>query len=189
VTVPELPALLRMVYAAGFTVICYLSGMRPGEVLNLPRGCRGADEQTGELLVHGRRGKGYDRSPLANAADPSRPWVVVAPVHTAIGLLEELSDSPLLFPSSATREHPSRPGHTLTRQGNAMITDIGDFIGWVNATFTVSGSELPIPPDPAGHIYGTRVRRTLAYFIVRQPRGLIAAALQYGHVSTKVTRS
>jgi hypothetical protein len=31
VTVPELPTLLRMVYAAGFTAICYLSGMRPGE--------------------------------------------------------------------------------------------------------------------------------------------------------------
>jgi hypothetical protein len=29
--------------------------------------------------------------------------------------------------------------------------------------------------------------RTLAYFIVRRPRGLIAAALQYGHVSTRVT--
>jgi hypothetical protein len=29
----------------------------------------------------------------------------------------------------------------------------------------------------------------LAYFIVRQPRGLIAAALQYGHVNSKVTLS
>jgi hypothetical protein len=113
--------------------------------------------------------------------------VVVSPVRTAIGLLEGLSDGPLLFPSSATRAHRSRPGHAHARRGNAMITDIGDFISWVNATFTMSGSALPIPPDPAGHIYGTRLRRTLAYFIIRQPRGLIAAALQYGHVSTKVT--
>lgn len=29
----------------------------------------------------------------------------------------------------------------------------------------------------------------MAYFIVRRPRGLIAAALQYGHVATKVTLS
>ena len=189
VTVPELPTLLRMLYAAGFTAICYLSGMRPGEVLNLPRGCRGTDEQTGELLVYGRRGKGYDRSPLAGGADPGRPWVAVAPVHAAIGLLEELSDGPLLFPASATCAHRSRPGHANARRGNAMITDISDFISWVNATFTMSGSAPPIPPDPAGHIYGTRLRRTLAHFIVRQPRGLIATALQYGHVSTKVTLS
>jgi hypothetical protein len=31
--------------------------------------------------------------------------------------------------------------------------------------------------------------RTLAYFIVRRPRGVIAAALQYGHLATKVTMS
>lgn len=30
VSVPELPTLLRMLYAAGFTAICYLSGMRRG---------------------------------------------------------------------------------------------------------------------------------------------------------------
>jgi hypothetical protein len=35
----------------------------------------------------------------------------------------------------------------------------------------MTGSALPIPPDLAGHIYGTRPRRTLAYFIVRQPPG------------------
>jgi hypothetical protein len=44
-----------------------------------------------------------------------------------------------------------------------------------------------IPPDPAGRIYSTRFRRTLAYFIVRRPGGLIATALQYGHVRSKVT--
>jgi hypothetical protein len=58
--------------------------------------------------------------------------VVVAPVHTAIGLLEELSDGPLLFPASATCAHRSRPGQANARRGNAMITDIGDFISWVN---------------------------------------------------------
>jgi hypothetical protein len=39
----------------------------------------------------------------------------------------------------------------------------------------------------AEFLHGSRFRRTLAYFIVRRPRGLIAAALQYSHVSTKVT--
>jgi len=39
------------------------------------------------------------------------------------------------------------------------------------------------------HTASAERSRTLAHFIVRQPRGLIAAALQYGHVSAKVTLS
>ncbi len=42
--------------------------------------------------------------------------------------------------------------------------------------------------DPL-HTASAERSRTLAYFIVRRPRGLIAAALQYGHVSTRVTMS
>ncbi len=70
-----------------------------------------------------------------------------------------------------------------------MTRDLGNFIAWVNATFHRLDGRAIIPPDPAGRIYPTRFRRTLAYFIVRRPRGLIAAALQYGHVSTTVTLS
>lgn len=190
ITVPELPTLVRLVYAAAFIVTCYLSGLRSGEVLNLTRGCRDTDEETGELLIRGRRGKGYDRSPLpGDTRDEHRPWVVVSPVHTAISLLEELSDGPLLFPSSLISAHLSRPGEHNARQSTAMNADINDFADWVNTTFTRAGRSPAIPPDPCGPLYGRRFRRTLAYFIVRKPRGLIAAALQYGHLKTKVTLS
>jgi hypothetical protein len=47
----------------------------------------------------------------------------------------------------------------------------------------------PIPADPTKHLHAARFRRTVAHFIVRRPRGLIAAALQYGHASTRVTMS
>jgi hypothetical protein len=70
ITVTELPTLLRLLSAAAFTVIAYLSGMRPGEVLNLRRGCADRDTGAGELLVRGQLGKGCDRLP---AADGSRP--------------------------------------------------------------------------------------------------------------------
>ncbi|MFE8005952.1 hypothetical protein [Streptomyces sp. NPDC057418] len=46
---------------------------------------------------------------------------------------------------------------------------------------------VSLPGDPIKHLHASRFRRTLAYFIVRRPRGLIAAALQYGHLKTKVT--
>lgn len=99
ITVAELPRLIRILMAAGFVVICYLTGARPGEVLALRRGCRAVDEETGELLIQGRRGKGFDRTPL-DPVDPKRPWVTVQPVHDTIAMLESLHDADLLFPAS-----------------------------------------------------------------------------------------
>ncbi len=190
ISIHELPTLVRLLYASAFTVICYLSGMRPGEVLTLPHGCSGSDPRSGELLVHGRRGKGYDRSPLTpGQTEPDRPWVVVAPVHTAVGLLESLADFPFLFPASPIAAHTGRANTTHARSTAAINRDLDDLITWVNTTFTRPDGTPPIPPDPTKHLHATRFRRTLAHTIVRRPRGLIAAALQYGHVHTKVTLS
>lgn len=190
-TTQELPALISHLSAACFVVISYLSGMRPGEVLNLRRGCARQDETTGQLLVAGRHGKGPARTPRPTLGDDpwERTWVVVRPAHQAITLLEHLTDAPFLFPSSLHKPHAIRPADRHARRNGEVTRDLENFIAWVNATFHRLDGRAAIPPDPAGRIYPTRFRRTLAYFIVRRPRGLIAAALQYGHVSTTVTLS
>jgi hypothetical protein len=186
-TVGELPGLWRRLTGALFTVVCYLSGMRPGEVLALRRGCRGTDESTGQLVIHGHRGKGYDRAPdTPESVEPTRPWVVVDAVHHAIALLESLHEQSYLFPAQL-RAGSFRPSATHARTCNAANRDITDFVTWVNQTFHRADGSAPIPEDPAGNLNASRYRRTLARFIVRRPRGLIAAALQYGHVDTKVT--
>jgi hypothetical protein len=188
VTVAELGPLARLLGAAAFTAICYLSGMRPGEVLNLRRGCAGTDQATGELLVTGQPGKGHDRQPgHGTGGEPGRPWVVVQPVHAAISVLEVIVPGDLLFPASIARPGCRRSATAHARVTTYMNRDIEEFIAWVNATFTGPARVPLIPPDPAGRIYSTRFRRTLAYFIVRRPGGLIATALQYGHVRSKVT--
>lgn len=184
VTVAELPRLLRILVAACFVVLCYLTGARPGEVLALRRGCRYADEETGELLIRGHAGKGYDRAPH-DGSGPSRPWVTVQPVHDAIALLESLHDFDLLFPADLLTSDPRSAG--FARRSNQMNDDMQSLVTWINDAFTPPGGPLVIPPDPSRKLHGSRFRRTLAYFIVRRPRGLIAAALQYAHVSTKVT--
>ncbi|MFG2235935.1 integrase [Streptomyces sp. NPDC048723] len=191
VALAELRTLVRMVAAACFVVICYLSGARPGEVLNLRPGCREVDEETGELLMVGRRGKGFDRASLLpeEAKEDQRAWVVVAPVHAAITLLEGFGDYPFLFPASFTNAHAARPNEFNARQSWSINSDLEDLLAWVNTTFHRPGEVLPIPPDPTKHLHAGRFRRTLAYFIVRRPRGLVAAALQYAHVHTKVTLS
>lgn len=192
ITQQELPHLVRILTAAAFVIVCYLSGLRPGEALNLRRGCRDIDPDTGELLLTGRRGKGRGRTPLIDADrgnDPwARPWVVVQPVHDAIALLEQLTPHPLIFPP--TYGNPSqRTAETHARTGHYIAQDIGKFIDWVNHNFTNADGSIPIPADLSKRLHVSRFRRTLAYFIVRRPRGLIAAALQYGHLETKVTLS
>ncbi|GAA2882034.1 site-specific integrase [Streptomyces mexicanus] len=187
-TVSELPALVWVVTAACFVTVSYLSGMRPGEVANLRRGCRADDTESGELVLLGHRGKGYDRNAAETQRPPTRPWAVVTPVHQAIALLESLHETDLLFPTRlpGSSGHKSRAGARTwdTKKTNTELKRLQD---WVNSTFmSVSGTPA-IPPDPVKHLHASRFRRTLAYFIVRRPRGLIAAALQYGHLKTKVT--
>ncbi|MFC9833712.1 hypothetical protein ACFVKB_07810 [Rhodococcus sp. NPDC127530] len=194
ITTKELPHLVRFLTAAGFVIVCYLSGLRPGEALNLRRGCRATDPDTGELLLLGRRGKGQGRTPLVDVGDRdiddpwARPWVVVQPVHDAIALLEQLTPHPLIFPPTYGRT-PLRAAETHTRTGHYIAQDIGAFIDWINHNVTTSDGSVPIPSDPTRHLHVSRFRRTLAHFIVRRPRGLIAAALQYGHLATKITLS
>jgi hypothetical protein len=44
-----------------------------------------------------------------------------------------------------------------------------------------------IPPDPHGRIDTEWFRRSLAWHITRRPGGLVALAIQYGHLRTSVT--
>jgi integrase len=190
ITVGEIQTLVRFLTAACFVIVCYLSGLRPGEALNLRRGCRDVDADTGQLLLVGRAGKGADRAPAGQDLDElTRPWVVVAPVHAAIEMLERLTDHPLVFPASHVRAQARRDASGNARASRYMTRDLEQYAAWVNTTFAIQDGGLPIPPDPTKHIHPRRFRRTLAYFIVRRPRGLIAAALQYGHVNTRVTLS
>ncbi|TDC21435.1 hypothetical protein E1265_18045 [Streptomyces sp. 8K308] len=163
--------------------------MRPGEVLNLRRGCRATDPNTGELLLLGRRVKGADRTPHPGAGPASdeqaRPWTVVQPVHDAVALLEHLTPHPLLFPPGYGRTPPRDPA-TSARSSIGIARDIHALLDWVKRTFAPADGTTPIPPDPAKNLHASRFRRTLAYFIVRRPRGVITAALQYGHIATKL---
>jgi hypothetical protein len=162
--------MLRLLSAACFVTISYLSGLRAGEVLNLRRGCAGQDPLTRELLLYGRLGKGYDRLPVADGeAVPQRPWVVVTPVHAAIAVLEQIVGGELLFPASLARAGSRRSAGEQARASHSVNVDLEDFITWVNQSFPGPDGGAAIPPDPAGHIYASRFRRTLAYFIVRRP--------------------
>ncbi|MGM7774740.1 hypothetical protein ACSVHC_23680 [Arthrobacter sp. KNU-44] len=189
--------LAQHLVTACFILIAYLSGMRPGEVLSLKRDCVAHDKSTGRWTVTGLRWKGATDNDGAKAVEGEQrdlPWVVHPIVARAVDVLTRLHPGTLLFPVSI-RPKPLRgpAAPTNLRPGTAMTTsqvgtDIVEFIDWANTYCTENGRPDHIPSDKQGRVSPRRFRRTLAWHIVRQPRGLVAAAIQYGHVSTHITQ-
>lgn len=185
--------LARHLMAACFIVIAYLSGMRPGEVLSLERGCLHRDPDSGLLLMTGRHWKGVrdDAGELLPEGEIRRdPWVVAEPVAAAVTALENLHDEQLLFPNrlGARTETGARFRDGRARGTQNMSNDLNAFRDWVNDYCARTGRTDTIPVD-AEHpsIQPRQFRRTLAWFIARKPRGIIAAAIQYGHIKVQMT--
>lgn len=171
----------RVVRGACLVLISYLTGMRAGEVLNLRRGCVTVE---GELtVVWGKTFKAVRDSrgeKVPQGAGRATPWVTVEPVANAVRLLEQIDDSELLFPR-VTQDAGAE------RSVSAMMaaSEMKDFVDWVNGYCLQRGRRDMIPPDPT-RLNLSRFRRTLAWHIVREPRGLVAGALQYGHVHVQM---
>ncbi|MFB6506504.1 MULTISPECIES: hypothetical protein [unclassified Streptomyces] len=193
VTFTQAPRLARLLSTACFVIVSYLSGARVGEVLNLRRGCVSFDKDTGLWLLEGLYFKGAedeDGNKIPEGTVREDPWVVIEIVSRAVEILERLHKSHLLFPN---RLMPIKqtPGKEPKRRGEArsdrlIADDMATFIAWVNERCQQLGRKDHIPTDPGGPIAASRFRRTLAWFIRRKPRGLIAASIQYGHAHTQM---
>jgi integrase len=188
----EVPALMRHLGTAAFIVCAYLTGMRPQEILGLHAGCcpdpdPGQDGQPGRHLIRGHEFKtAIDEhgNQLPCGAERGVPWVAIAPVVTAIRVLERMvPGGHLLFAHSV--HDPSGRAGTGSLNVEAFQQRIEDFTAWANHEAADHG--LPaeaIPDDPHGKISASRFRRTLAWHIARRPNGLVALAIQYGHMRT-----
>ncbi len=181
----ELVELLRHVTTACFVVIAYLSGVRTGEALNLRRGCISRDSKLALTLMSGHQlkaeGSRRDRSPA------TIPWVVTDETARAVSVLEHITVSDLLFPAfSVCSQQRFLFGATRTRTPGSINTDITSFIEWFNREVAPAVNHPQIGADPNGKIQVPRLRRTLAWHIVRRPGGTIAGATQYGHLHTQM---
>ena len=168
----------------------------PPVTANLERGCLTHDTETGLVLLHGRHFKGAtgdDGSHLPEGKIRDDPWVTVEPVATAVAVAGRLHDAQLLFPNTLLVNGSACAGSLGDRVGRArgqshIGGDITSLVTWINQYCREQGRLDPVPPDPADPgLAPGRLRRTLAWFIVRKPRGLVAAAIQYGHVKVKMT--
>jgi len=165
-------------------------------MLNLHRGCVEYDAATELWSVQGQQWKGAvdgEGEKLPEGTPRVDPWTVIDVVAHAIDVLERLHPHALLFPSQL-RAHGKNLGKRrqtsqLKGQNDVSATlAIEEFIAWVNRYcqhHSLDGER--IPADPRGRITLSRFRRTLAWRIVRRPRGLIAGAVQYGHLHVQIT--
>ncbi|MEU6321495.1 integrase [Streptomyces sp. NPDC047009] len=113
------------------------------------------------------------------------PWVAITPVVRAIRVLERMVPEGELLLSASHHDFIYRRGHSGALKRTGLNKRIEDFVAWVNREAAAQGlPEQTIPQDPHGSVGMGRFRRTLAWHIARRPGGLIALAIQYGHMRT-----
>lgn len=188
----EASELARLLSAACFIAIAYLSGTRPGEALNLRRGCIEHDSENDLWLMRGlyyKNAVDKDGNKLPAGALRRDPWVVVKVAAQAVTVLERLHPHQLLFPNwiePHLHRYSSTKRHGNARTDQSIGDDIAAFVTWVNDECRRQGRTDLIPPDGKGRLSASRFRRTLAWFVRRRPRGLVAASIQYGHLYTRL---
>lgn len=188
----EVPQLLTLLHTAALIVVSYLTGMRPAEVLSLRRGACERFQETDGRTVYAISGRHYKHVREDGVAVPEgrvreQPWYAVAPVAKAIAVIEQLHQEDLLWPAK-TPWSPTgavRPGQTSMGPQTATFR-FADFAVAATRLAVAHGRPHESVPD-AGRISIGAFRRTLAWFIVWQPGGDLAAGLQYGHLEPLVT--
>jgi integrase len=188
----EARVLMRHLGTAAYIVCAYLTGARPGEVLALRTGCcpdpaTGPGGQAGRHLIRGLEFKNAtdeDGNHASCGAERDIPWVAITPVVNAIRVLERMvPDGHLLFSHDA-HDLSCTPG-TGSLKPETLQERIEEFTAWANREAARHNlTSQAIPADPHGTISLARFRRSLAWHIARQPNGLVALAIQYGHMRT-----
>ncbi|MER7671394.1 integrase [Kitasatospora sp. NPDC096128] len=189
----EAPTLMRHLGTAAVIICLYLTGMRPQEVQGLRSGCcpdpeAGPDGIRGRYLIHSRYykdAKDSDGNYLSAGQEREVPWTAIAPVVRAIRVLERIVPDGELLLSAAHHDVTWQHGHHGALKREGLAVRINDFVAWANREAIAQHlPEQTIPDDPHGAIGLRRFRRTLAWHIARRPGGLIALAIQYGHMRT-----
>ena len=189
--------LLRILRAAAAVLICSCTGMRGEECRKLPRGAlRTVPRPDGahSFRIDGRIYKTVrDENDLQDPVGKEWVWATIKPGADAIVALEDLAaatGSDQLISHPDTRNQPKRPTERDRIVTNAsMIRWIEELVEYANEL--VVRLELHpsrrISADPNGTVTLDRFRRSVAWHIVNQPEGLLAAGVQFGHMESTTT--
>ncbi|MCZ4098063.1 integrase [Streptomyces sp. H39-C1] len=189
----EVNELRRHLGTAAAVICLYLTGMRPQEVQGLRSGCcpdpgPRPDGTAGRHLIYSYHFKNVtddDGNHLSAGEERAVPWTAIIPVVRAIRVLERMVPEGELLLSAAHLDAGGRRGGHGALKAIGLNYRVEDFVAWANREAHAQGlSEQSIPEDPHGRIWLSRFRRTLAWHVARRPGGLIALAIQYGHMRT-----
>ena len=196
VTPRQVDPLRRSLTTACLITIAYLAGMRADEVLGLRRGCctptNDGPRPSGAYAIRGRTYKSavVDGRSIPAGVERDVPWAAIKPVADAIAVMEALHTEDLLFSDSLFKARlkptvvldPGAPSSSRVRESIEHLT------AWCNRrAVELNRPGEAIPADPDGNISLRRLRRTLAWFIYRRPRGRVALGVQYGHIHAATT--
>lgn len=184
----EVDQLKQLLATACIIVIAYLSGMRSEECRGLQRGCCSRVVDPDGAVRYEVVAKSYkdaldsEGNAILGGKTREDPWHVIEPVAKAIQVMERLHDAEFLFSEEAIQfKQNTRKNMVMT--GQVISYQIASFVSWCNLESERLGlTEMRIPEDPAGAVTMRRFRRTLAWFIYRQPAGRISLGIQYGHL-------
>ncbi|MFF4323091.1 integrase [Streptomyces sp. NPDC001568] len=189
----EAAELMRHLGTAAAIVCLYLTGMRPQELQGLRSGCcrdpePAADGAPGRHLIRSQHFKNVtdgDGNHVSAGEERAVPWTAIPPVVHAIRVLERMVPVGELLLSSTHHDIPGQRNYHGALKNSALNKRIEDFVAWVNREAGSLGlPDQVVAKDPHGAIGMSRFRRTLAWHIARRPGGLIALAVQYGHMRT-----
>jgi hypothetical protein len=112
-------------------------------------------------------------------------WIVGEPVERAIQVLERLQAGrdTYLFARIPGSRHNLRSHATGAKSTEQTNDDLAAFTDWVNAFCQQHGRPdgIPLVNGQRWRLSTRQFRRTLAWFIARQPGGVIAGSIAYRH--------
>ncbi|MFD9288359.1 hypothetical protein ACFWBV_08605 [Streptomyces sp. NPDC060030] len=185
----DLAALVRILTAAAYTLIAYLSGMRDSEVKHLRRGCLTLDaDRTGRITRRKVTSMAFKGEGTLLGVEAT--WVVGQPVARAVDVLERLQPKRQrwLFAVPPSSHGHRKPRSTGAKTGKATNNDINLMVRWINDYCRRHGrtDHIPDVSKRPWRLSTAQFRRTLAWFIGRRPGGSIAGAIQYRHLSVQM---
>lgn len=168
---------------AAAVCIAYMTGMRLGEILNLEVGCcTPHTSKEGAYRVKGLP-SGKTSSALIDDEDPELTWDAIKPVFDAIRVLENMVQDGKLFNAFV---HTQGRGRGADHQDGRPLLGktMSDRLATLAAFVSAAEQGLPMETGVGEDLQFGMFRRTLAYYIARQPNGLISLAVQYNHMRT-----
>jgi hypothetical protein len=174
----------RLLQAACYIVCAYLTGMRDCEVQAMRSGCLSITRsEDGVIERHNVRSVVYKGKA---AQGEHAEWITIAPVATAISVLEQL------VAGSAARRGTETlwPVLGLARArkkciSTEIVAHLNEFRDHLNARFGTEDAPI-VPAGPSGapwRLSTRQFRRTIAWHIANRPFGTIAGMIQYKHAS------